>query len=454
MGRHYKWCVYALLFYFLVCCTAVADSGFRGIFTHNGAFLVAFDGGRYEYAAGKLRIFQGDDEIDQRLVATVTFEDALSFEEVSRKDDYVKFASENARISIGPGFKCNIKADSELTVEFESGFTAKYHEINDYSLLLAGIKAKIELQADLSDVIAGSGFSFQPDKRQKMPLSLADDASFTIKVHDRPMILWYHTIYRDSLESLDTALSSGLVTHVMLKRLHRYDCDIERYSRYEHKLPKSIEKCRKYNVDVILARNFWPSWRIDNSSTDDLYDADYYIQEIERLRAEAKHFGVRYTALDTEAYGDSPLKQITRKRNYDDRDLENLEQVIQDVLDEIGQIDFITPAGSNLVDHPYNIMAKLARYRICQHTYYDNISWIENVRYPYEIFGAYINTDKKNPNRDDLPYFLIDEIFDQAHLWLGKDGLFLYFHSRNKEGHALELAEQLSDYSKKLDYNE
>lgn len=284
-------------------------------------------------------------------------------------------------------------------------------------------------------------------------LLLSADTESTVKEHNSPIIIWNHSIYNDSLDALKIAISTDLFTHVNMKRLHRYDCRIEKYGRYEDMVPKVIELCKQNDVKVILTRNLWPSWRISDSNKNDLYQSEYYVREIEDLKNDANSLGADYIGLDIEPYGKSPLKTIIKERNYNSRDLEKIKNAVQSAERKTGGVDFIYPAGSNLVHHPYNIISGLAKYRISEHTYYDNERWIKNVKYPFEIFGAFIRLEKENPNHKDLPFFLVEEIFDRSELWSDKKGVWLYKGSgtvRKQKNYALRLAKRLEQYVKNL----
>ena len=283
-------------------------------------------------------------------------------------------------------------------------------------------------------------------------LLLSADTKTAVKGRTRPIIIWNHNIYKDSIDALETAVSTDLITHVNIKRLHRYDCLIEKYAKYEDMVPKVIDLCKQNNVKVILTRTLWPSWRISHSNKNDLYQSEYYIREIEHLKNDANSLGADYIGLDIEPYAKSPLKKIIKKRNYNRRDLEILKNAVRSAKKETGGVDFIYPAGSNLVHHPYNIISQLATYRISEHTYYDNKDGIKNVKYPFEIFGAFVKLEKENSYRKDLPFFLVEDIFDRSELWSDKKGVWLYKGSSTakEKNYALKLAKRLEQYVKNL----
>ncbi|HDS84754.1 MAG TPA: hypothetical protein ENN97_06125 [Phycisphaerales bacterium] len=414
----------------------------ESVYTSNGAFLVETTGSRFEYAPGELKIYQGLNFQDKALLGTLTFESNLPFYKVSHDTERAIFQSAGNTITVRGDSLLTLDFSSTYNHTFETAFAVQHSLKQSHTVLLAGLHGRFELG---SSIISNLKF----DLNGSQSLKLNFKGSVTIKPLDRPMIFWTHNIYTDSPEALETALSSGLVTHVIMKRLHPYDCVLHQYAKAEPMLPHAVSLCRQYEVPVVLARNLWPSWRTRDTRESTLYRSDYYIQQIEQLRAEAEALEVGFIALDTEPYGDSPLKAVIKEqRNFSRRDLDILNSTIQTVIASIGKIDFIFPAGSNLLDHPYNLMAPMGRYRISEHTYYDDAAIHRNIKYPYEIVGAYIDTSKTNPTHSHLPLFLVDEILDRAELWIGTDGLFLWKESRGRTNHALNLAQQMRQWTR------
>jgi len=265
----------------------------------------------------------------------------------------------------------------------------------------------------------------------------------TKKEQAKPIVIWFYTIHRDKPIALETALSSGLISHVMMKFTHRKDRNWKK-SENAH---LALALIRKYKAKLIWARSVWPYYNIADSSSEDLFDPDYYFQEIQALRAEARGQKADFVALDTEPYGYTPMKKYLR--GYDKltgRQREQLSRVIEQVTKAAGKVDFVLPAGSLASTHPYNILAGLGRYRIAENTYYNNEKNIKAIKYPYEIFGAYLNTVRENPDYPKSPFFTVRDVFEKSHLWSAKKGLFLY----PKENKALEVARELAAYAKTL----
>lgn len=254
----------------------------------------------------------------------------------------------------------------------------------------------------------------------------------------KPTIIWFHSGAGYSLESLKTAISSGLITHVMLTYMHRADADWKTNADVR----KAIEMVKKSDVKLIWGRNLWPYYANKNIKLTDIFDPNYYAREIYHLRAEGKEMGADFVAFDTEPYADSPMKLYLKgeKRiRLTAMELQRLELVIKEVARTTGKVDFVFPAGSLDWQHPYNILAGLGQSRIAENTYYANEKTIKAIKYPYEIFGAYVNTIRKRPENPDSPYFLVSDILDNSQLWSKRKGLFLYTDKEKVRAVAKEL---------------
>jgi hypothetical protein len=271
--------------------------------------------------------------------------------------------------------------------------------------------------------------------------------------NEPPMIIWHYCAYRDSTESLRIALSSGLITHVSVGgTLHRKD-------RYYKKNPKILKANIKALEAVRIVKNsgakliwwrwLWPGYSIEQSSAEDLFDPDYYIQEIKILRAEGRALGADFVALDTEAYAHTPVgKYLRHKHGLNTKQREQLKLTIDKAVSIVGKVDILRPGGSRYSLHPAQIIARLGRYRLSGITRLADEKKRKPIKYPYEIFAAYLNTVKINQSDPRFCYFLVPEIFENSHLWSDKKGLFLY----PKEGNALAIAKELVAYSRKLPF--
>ncbi len=256
-----------------------------------------------------------------------------------------------------------------------------------------------------------------------------------------PIIIWFHNAGADSIEALKTALASEIPNHVMIYARHRECFTWEAMPD----VLEAIQIVKDSPAKLIWSRCLWPYWDQSYMELEDFFKPAYYINEIKILREEARRIGADFVALDIEAYGDSIMKLPIGRGDWlwgDQIDI--MQSMVDAVIQAVGQVDFIYPAGNaRRPNAPWNFLAFLGEKRISEDTYYDLPGRIDSIRYPYEIFGAYLNIVRARENRPDLPYFLVPEIFDRAELWSDKKGLFLY----SKEGNALEVAKALLAYS-------
>jgi len=255
----------------------------------------------------------------------------------------------------------------------------------------------------------------------------------------KPIIIWHYRTQRHSVDSLRYAISSGLITHVNFSVGSRTSDTLRKTATRE-----AIEMVRKANVKVILTRSLWSGLNTDRG---DIFRPGFYIKEIRRLRAEAKEVGADFAGLDTEPWGRTPIVPFFKgkgKLSIEERQL--LKDTIAKVVETCGKVDFLWPAGALRQGSPYNIIAELGEMRIAESTYFNNEKTIKSIKYPYEIFGAYVNTVRKRENGSGSPYFLVSDIFEKSRLWSGKKGLFLY----PKERKVLAVAKALVSYSKSV----
>lgn len=252
----------------------------------------------------------------------------------------------------------------------------------------------------------------------------------------QPIIIWHWSSYYDDLKPLRLALSTGLINHVSIGMMSRRDSDYTKNS----KVLSAIKMVKDSGAKLIWLRWLWPAYGIEQSRPEDLFDPNFYIQEIRFIRAEADKISADFVAFDTEPYGNSPMSAYKKKEIIlKAKDLQRLRSTIKKVIDTVGKVDFILPAGwrGNLL--PHDIIAELGTNRISEGVYYFNYRRIKRVRVPYEIFGAYVNTTRENKRYPDLPYFLISDIFDNSYLWSSKKGIWLYPRERKAEAVAREL---------------
>ena len=251
-----------------------------------------------------------------------------------------------------------------------------------------------------------------------------------------PMIIWYHSTAGYSLESLQLALSSGLVSHVMLAGQHRLDAPLDQADDAR----TAIEWIHAAGKKVIWTRSLWPYGPTDSINPASLIDPNYYINEIEILRQEGDELGADDVALDTEPYAESIMRAPLKSDEPWDRPLQiHLSHVIQQVIDQTGEVDFILPGGSLRDDHPYNILARMGTHRISENTYYANDKLIRSIRYPYEIFGVYLKTERHLPDHPDLTFYQVADVFDQSQRWSTRKGVLLYTDKEQAEAVAHDL---------------
>jgi len=261
------------------------------------------------------------------------------------------------------------------------------------------------------------------------------------RVRDKPIIIWFHGVNYNSFESLKYVLSSGMVTHVMVLYMHRADAN---WKTSDETL-QAIKMVKDSKAKLIWCRDLWPYYKNEGIKLSDFFDPNYYVREITYLRAEGKQIGADFVAIDTEPYGYSPMKRYLKSDtlpNTQQREL--LRQVIAGVVKRVGKVDFVLPAGTRDLNHPYNILSAVGENRICEGTYYFNYHRLRTINYPYEIFGAYVNTVRENAEHRELPFFLVSDVFEHSELWAGKKGLFLY---SDRQG-SLKAAMALWYYSK------
>jgi len=269
--------------------------------------------------------------------------------------------------------------------------------------------------------------------------------------NEPPMIIWHYSSFREPTESLRLALSSGLITHVSVGgTLHRKDRNYKTNTR----ALEAIKIIKSSGTKFIWVRWLWPGYSIEQSRLEDLFDPNYYIQEIDALRAEANEVGADFIMLDPEGYGNTLMRKYTTgKRKLNTAEQKRMEHVIKEVIDTVGKVDFILVAGGLIrkwpeSSHCISILRELGQHKICERTYYNNEERIKSVEYEYDIFGAYINAVRENKRSSKLPYFLVPEIFQKSYLWSDKKGLWLYPKERN----SLAIAKELVAYSRKLPF--
>lgn len=258
-----------------------------------------------------------------------------------------------------------------------------------------------------------------------------------------PMIIWSHNLWRSSIASLEHALSSDLIGYVAVYSRHRSEFNVKK----NRKVQSVIKIVKNSGARLIWCRSLWPYYANKNIKKSDFFFTEYYVQEIKALRQEANEIKADFIALDTEPYGTSPMK-FYAKGDYvlSSEDIRKLKLAVSQAVKQTGKVDFILPAGSLRRNHPYQYLAELGRFRIAENTYYANDRTIKSIKYPYEIFGAFLNPERKRKENPNSPYFLASDIFEMSHLWSQKKGVLLNM----KKEKAMMVAKDLVDYANNL----
>jgi len=261
----------------------------------------------------------------------------------------------------------------------------------------------------------------------------------------KPIIIWSHNGVTDSPKTLKLAISSGLVSHVMIKYLHRADADW----RQKKTVVEAIRIVKQSKAKLIWCRSTWPYWKVQDVHAEDFFEPHYYIKEIKILRREADEMGADFCALGLEAHAYAPMKRYLAGRDriiLTQSQWKKLEDTIAQTIKSVGKVDFILGAGSINKTQPINILSRLGKMRITGWTYWSNKERLDMINFEYEIFGAYINTVREDKYRPNLWHYLVPEIFEKSERWSGKCGLFLY----PKEKNALAVAKELVAYAESL----
>lgn len=263
-----------------------------------------------------------------------------------------------------------------------------------------------------------------------------EEKSSSVETPEAPMIIWWGGLWGD-YETLQSAVSSRIFSHVMLAGLHEFD----RPDYFTHdNFKKALKLCKEKKVKIIWTRCLYPGYHLSNFRLEDVFDSQYYIQRIREIREEAKQMGVDLVAFDAEPYANCPVKALKKDKLSED-EFRQITDAIDTAIGIVGQVNFVMPAKSPLPRYLYNATSSLGKFVIAEHTYYDIPAKIKDVRRPYDIFGAYVKIVKENKKNPKQPYFTPQEILQRQELWSHKKGLFIYPGSReNAAAVALEFS--------------
>jgi hypothetical protein len=230
--------------------------------------------------------------------------------------------------------------------------------------------------------------------------------------------------------AVDVALRSGRITHVAIFAGYRGNPHSDTIDAPD--VREAIDIAKEHAASIILFRLlFDPS----GAPISNLTDSDYMADQIRSLRAEADRLGILYVGLETEAYG-KPLAGYMRGSSFSGPDFDACVQAVRRATDQVGRVDYVTPAGSYEKHHPYLALVELANHsgRISQTTYWDRPKVIEDIEYRYDVAGMFLSVAKRNEVVPSKPYFTARDVFERTEVH-GSAGVFIW-----TEGNDLEVA--------------
>jgi len=213
--------------------------------------------------------------------------------------------------------------------------------------------------------------------------------------------------------------------------------------QYEKNLAELVQRLQKTGARLIWCRCLWPYYKNQGIGLRILGDPNYYVREIRALRDEARAMKADGVALDVEPYGHSPIKSWFKAGGgLTHRERTALQEAVRAALEEVGQVDFVLPAGSLRKEHPYNVLSSLGESRISETTYTQQAGQPRAAPYPYEIFGAHVSGRKWSFASAGRTCYLVRELLDRSQVWSDKQGLFLYASGAD----CLQVARDLREY--------
>lgn len=249
------------------------------------------------------------------------------------------------------------------------------------------------------------------------------------QITNKPLIIWFHNAASTGPQVLEKALSSGIITCVLILYLNPQDVPLQKLKG----VLEAVNICKSHQIQIIWCRTLWPSYgkyiggihTAENFPRAKMFTPSYYENVIEQIRQEAQVLGAGFTGIDTEAYAYFPFNRELKKP-FKKEDFNAMKEAVEKAVEEKGQLDFVLPAAYVNPNHPYNALIQLGKLKIAEHTYYNISSLHNDKRRPYDVFGAYINTVTTNKKFPDRPYFTPREILERQDLWAHKEGLMLY----------------------------
>jgi hypothetical protein len=386
----------------------------EGVYAQDGAFLVVTTGARYEYVPGELKVYQGLGS-NKRLLSTITFDQKTQFEKVTDSNDHALFWSDKFNIGIYANSICVIRGTKgEIKAIYGDMQNKREHVLQPNQYLVVTLGGQITVCYSASEV------------EQYV-------------ANGRHIIIWWHNVPVQSLQTLEAALRSGVFTHVLMEYLNPDDASLDSLRGAK----ESIKICAKYNAKPIWARTLWPTYNTKKIRSNSLSDPNYYKNFILTLRKEAKILGVDLIAVDSEPYGSLPFKLATNSP-LSPQEFEKMYTAVQKAVGEVGPLDFVLPSGRSGGKHYYDVARLLGKYKIAEDTYYDIVR-SKNASETFDVFGAYVSLSKKNKKIPEAPYFTVLEVLSRKDLWGPKQMMMIY----PKEDEVAAVANQLSALQKK-----
>lgn len=126
------------------------DSTLMGMSTEssyfrNGAFLIETTGARFEYVKGQLKLYQGLDSSNRRLLSTITFDNEPNFVKVEASDDHILFWSKNLNLGIYGDSTLIISPKIKQQLKCRGNFKPDYEGRHKGELLLIDDKGGMEI---------------------------------------------------------------------------------------------------------------------------------------------------------------------------------------------------------------------------------------------------------------------------------------------------------------------
>jgi len=110
-----------------------------------GAFLIETTGARFEYTNGQLKLYQGLDSKNRRLLSTITFDNEPDFVKVESNEDHILFWSKDLNIGIYGDSTCIISPKTNQQMNCLGNFKPDYEGRYKGELLLIDDKGGMEI---------------------------------------------------------------------------------------------------------------------------------------------------------------------------------------------------------------------------------------------------------------------------------------------------------------------